>query len=146
MATDGFPILRALTPEAEESLRGAAEAAVTGSPFRVGRESRGEPEQGVELFGGRDRRAPSANTNNDLYLHDPGRLKHISREHFIIERRPDGSYLLEDRGSACGTIVGNVAIGGRRRTGQCPLEDGNVIVVGNDESPFVYQFLLNARE
>ena len=89
-----------------------------------------------------ERRGFGAAPNNDLYLFDRGSLKYISREHFQIERREAGRFVLRERGSACGTLVGNEQIGGEREVEEIALEDGNTIVVGGSESPYVFQFIV----
>ncbi len=108
-------------------------------PFRVGRESR------VKKIHGRLERVerPKMNDqepNNDLYLIDRGTLLNISREHFQIEKKEDG-YFLVDRGSACGTKIGDQAIGGRDVGGDHPLHDGDIIAVGAKGTPYLYQFI-----
>ncbi len=135
------PVLMALTPEAEGALGGPL-LILPWFPFRLGRDSRGEG--GGGLFNS-DRRATADRPNNDFFIRDPGRLKNVSREHFQIEQIADGSFLVLDRGSACGTLVGNTSIGGHRKREHCKLEDGNVIVVGASESPFVFKFLLEVE-
>jgi len=47
---------------------------------------------------------------------------------------------LLDRGSHCGTIVGDRKIGVGQPTNDAVLEDGDTIVVGGPNSPFVFQF------
>jgi len=131
------PVLRALTPEAERALGGRPQVTLTRFPFRVGRESRGG--NGVD-WDRTERRIAHVVASNELYLLDRNRVKHISREHFQIELGEDGGYAVVDRGSACGTIVGERNIGGRRERGRCRLADGNVIVVGMAQSPYVFQF------
>jgi len=129
--------LEALTPEAEQSL-GGARLALRQLPFRVGRECR--------LVAGRDglqvaeRRKQSAMPSNDLYLIDPGPRLQVSRAHFQIEADGNGGYRLLDRGSACGTIVGNQQLGGDDRGGEAALADGDLILVGTSESPFAFRF------
>ena len=133
------PVLQPLTPEARESIQGD-EIKLDKFPFRVGRECR------VRMVDGSphviERRKLHGPPNNDLYLLDRGRRLNVSREHFQIEKKEDGTYELVDRGSACGTIVGNQAIGGSDKGGRCPLKDGDVIVVGTSESQIVFRFLL----
>lgn len=133
-----LPILVALTPEAEAAL-GAPKQVLNRFPFRIGRDSRADHSGG--LFS-RERRNAAMEPNNDLYVKDTGRLKNVSREHLQIEQRDDGGYRVLDRGSACGTIVGNTRIGGHRQRQAQPLEDGNVIILGTSESPFVLKFVL----
>ena len=132
-------ILRALTPEAEESVGGACEIPIRTYPFRVGRETRDAT--GFLGLGSPERRVMLRGINNHLNLHDDGALMFISRKHFQIERDPQGGFLVKDRGSVCGTVVDKNLVGGDRRGGSCPLHDGHVIIVGGLDSPYVFQFL-----
>jgi hypothetical protein len=135
---DFTPMLVALTPEAREAMR-TDQVKITHFPFRVGRESR------LGLVGGAlrvmERRKLDAPPNNDLYLVDNGNPLNVSREHFQIERTADGGYELVDRGSACGTMVGNEVLGGHDKGGRCALHHGNVIVVGTTRSPYAFKFI-----
>ena len=78
---------------------------------------------------------------NDVYLLEPPwvDLVQISREHFLIDW-VDGEFVLVDRGSVCGTIVGGQQIGGSRQGGRAPLRSGDLIVVGTDASEYVFRF------
>lgn len=129
--------LQALTPEATASL-GAGRIRLERLPFRVGRESRlVAGEDGLRVA---ERRKSGGAPNNELYLVDAGPRLQVSRNHFLIEADSDGGYRLIDRSSACGTLVGSQQIGGRDEGGSCPLRPGDVIVVGNSASPFVFRF------
>lgn len=133
------PVLLPLTPEARENIQGD-EIKLDRFPFRIGRESRlGMVHGSLQVM---ERRKLSAPPNNNLYLCDRGQTLNVSREHLQIEKKDDGAYHLVDRGSACGTIVGNQVIGGHDSGGHWPLESGDVIVVGTSQSPFVFKFLL----
>ncbi len=129
--------LSALTPSARLALLGEQHV-IERFPFRVGRESRhAAPEhwKAAERRGG-----TSAPPLNDLYVLDSGdEVVHISREHFLIEQQ-GSEYLLVDRASACGTIVEGRTVGGDRAGGSCPLQDHDVIIVGTEDSPFVFKF------
>ncbi len=107
-------------------------------PFRLGRECR------IRMADGRavttERRRGAGRPNNDLYMLNPGKRLFVSREHFQIIRTPDGRYLLQDRGSRCGTCVEDRLIGGGDRSGECELKDGDTIRVGGMNSPFVFKF------
>ena len=129
--------LEALTPEAEQSL-GGERLVLRQLPFRVGRECRlvAGPD-GLQVA---ERRKQSASPSNDLYLIDPGPRLQVSRAHFQIEADGNGGYRLLDRGSACGTIVGNQRLGGSDRGGDASLADGDLILVGTSESPFAFRF------
>ena len=130
--------LRALTPEAESALGGAEVAIIDRYPFRIGRESRYPGP--TERYAGEERRSSRAGRNNELYLFDRARPLFISREHLEIRRSSGGGHEVSERGSACGTLVGNRYIGGDRSLGASPVEDGNTIVIGGPESPYVFRF------
>ncbi len=63
----------------------------------------------------------------------------ISREHFAIEYADD-QFLLIDPGSVCGTIVAGKQVGGNLTGGQTELRSGDELIVGTDESPYVFRF------
>ena len=108
-------------------------------PFNLGRESRlGRFDKLKVEF---DRRLGHAPPLNDLYLIDSGESggHHVSREHFRIDWI-QGRVVLIDRSSRCGTIVGDRKIGVGQPTNDVVLEDGDTIVVGGPNSPFVFQF------
>jgi pSer/pThr/pTyr-binding forkhead associated (FHA) protein len=137
-------VLRAMTPIAMQSVPQSmlieGLVAIRKFPFRVGRESR------VKIVDGRVERIERvrANTsapNNDLYLIDDGHLLNISREHFQIERNGEKFYLY-DRGSACGTIIGERAVGGEDRGETVELKDGDKIIIGTSKSPYIFQFIV----
>lgn len=131
------PILQPMTPEAQQCIQ-SAEIEICTFPFRVGRESRGHTAKESGVFARiRKRHVPP---NNDLYLTDNNETLNVSREHFQIEKKEDGSFELIDRASACGTIVNGQMVGGNREGGRCSLKYGDEIVVGLFSSPFVFQF------
>lgn len=136
-------VLHALTPEAAYAVPYAqltqALVSILQFPYRVGRESR------TKLINdriGRIERPKSdhADPNNDLYLVDSGTRMNISREHFSIVEDA-GRYRLIDRGSACGTQVGDTRIGGEDSGGSHPLQDGDVIGIGTANTPYWYRFI-----
>ncbi|HSS63873.1 MAG TPA: FHA domain-containing protein [Gammaproteobacteria bacterium] len=131
------PVLVALTGEARLALSGAAELRLTRFPFRVGRESRSPVEAGVVVHDERRRQAVAP--NNNLYIWDPGPLLNVSREHFQIERGDVGKFSVRDRGSTCGTLVGNIRLGAGGAE-SCLLSADSTIVVGTPQSPFVFRF------
>lgn len=108
-------------------------------PFRVGRESRGETVDG-RFFGRLRPRTADPKPNNDLYLMDPGPGLQVSREHFQIEER-DGGFVLVDRGSTLGTMVGDVRLGRGSGVTSAPIADGDIIRIGDSRSPYVYRFI-----
>ncbi|OFZ97490.1 MAG: hypothetical protein A3H35_18420 [Betaproteobacteria bacterium RIFCSPLOWO2_02_FULL_62_17] len=137
----------ALKPLTEEAARAVPVGTIADGlitirrfPFRVGRESRFTNVNGeIRRI---ERRRPGIQVpNNDLYLLDLIRPLHISREHFQIDRTVDG-YVLVDRGSACGTIVGDAEIGGKDSGGSIPLKDGDTVIVGTSNSPYIYTFVV----
>ncbi|MDR3090253.1 MAG: FHA domain-containing protein [Desulfobulbaceae bacterium] len=137
-------VLEPLTPEARVALpqivRNIGYVVIHKFPFRVGRESRVRAtERGLERVE-RHRLVDDAVPNNDLYLVDSGQYLNISREHMLIEIR-DGAYVLVDRGSACGSRVGDVAIGGGDQLGAAHLHDGDIIQLGVKSSPYQYRFI-----
>ncbi len=67
-------------------------------------------------------------------------MLNISREHFQIESTAEG-YLLVDRGSACGTTVGGIHVGGNDSGGSAVLKDGDVIGIGTETTPYLYTFV-----
>lgn len=88
-----------------------------------------------------ERRELQAAPNNELYIHDLNDILNVSREHLQIEQLDDGSYMVEDRDSTCGTIVDDTPIGSVEESTRCPLKEGSLIRVGTPESPFVYRFV-----
>lgn len=137
-------VLKALTPLAEQCVPRTVlvegMVAVRTFPFRVGRESR------VKIIDGRVERiervkSTSLTPNNDLYLVDDGHLLNISREHFQIEHN-GSKFFLYDRGSACGTFVGGTGVGGEDREETVELKDGDEIIIGTKQSPYVFQFIV----
>jgi pSer/pThr/pTyr-binding forkhead associated (FHA) protein len=137
-------VLKSMTREAElavpQGLVVAGMVGIRGFPFRVGRESRGKIVDGVFHRVERPRRAGST-TTNDLYLVDAFEMLQISREHLSIERTAIG-YQVVDRRSVCGTSVGGVRIGGNETGGTAVLRDGDEILVGTNETPYRYAFIV----
>jgi pSer/pThr/pTyr-binding forkhead associated (FHA) protein len=136
--------LKALTPEAEravpDGMMVAGLISISHFPFRIGRESRGAIVDGDFVRTERPRfgdRKPK----NDLYLIDAVEPLEISREHLQIESTAQG-YVLVDRGSACGTSVGELRIGGGDAGGSAPLKDGDTIAIGTEATPYRYTFIL----
>jgi hypothetical protein len=142
-------VLKGMTPEA---LAAAPPARVESGlirieafPFRVGREARVAMVDGELMVLDRRPRTGHEKPSNDLYLHDSGKSLNISREHFQIDSTPNG-YVLTDRGSACGTSVNGVPVGGNDTGGSAALKDGDTIGVGNESSPYVFIFFANLLE
>ena len=74
-------------------------------------------------------------------MRDHGYLKQVSREHFLIKRIDESRYLLHDRGSRCGTRVNDMIYGLLGQSNDCALRNGDIIVVGSSESPYVFKFV-----
>ena len=130
------PSLVALTPEARAAL-GGAEVEIGLFPFRVGRDSRSGPRATPRSAA--ERRMPGTPPTNELYLAEPSEVVNVSREHFQIQY--DGtSYVLVDRQSTCGTLVEGAVIGGAKAGGEVQLSDGDVIIVGTSQSPYIFKF------
>ena len=100
-------------------------------PFRVGRIPVAGEAQPIEV--------------NDLQLSDTKPF-HVSRNHFAIERGPDGVQV-RDRGSYVGTIVNRIQIGGHRHVATVPLAVGeNEVVAGGPRSPFRFRVVVALQE
>ena len=129
-----------LIPLTDEARMASAESPISIScyPFRVGRESRTQVKPDIRKIN--EMRKSSSTPNNDIYLLDTSKRLHISREHFQIETRPDGGYDLVDRKSACGTLVGNKAVGGDDKGGRSKLIPGDTITIGTKYSPYIFRF------
>ncbi len=137
-------MLKALTPEA---ISATPSTYIDGDlitimnfPFKVGRESRVAKIKGRLEPVDRPKKDVGSKPNNDLYLMDSGHLLNISREHFQIEQRK-GEYYLTDRGSACGTKLRDITLGGEDTGGTVKLQDGDVIGVGAKGTPYLFQFV-----
>jgi hypothetical protein len=137
-------VLKAMSAEAEEAIpqnqRIDDLVVIRKFPFRIGRESR------VRTVNGRLERTErpkmgDREPNNDLYLIDSGKLLNISREHLQIEKEAKG-YMLLDRGSACGTKIDGIAVGGEDNGGKAELKDGDVFAIGTAATPFLYKFIV----
>ena len=139
---DGKPItvrLIALTDEARRVLRGEY-ITLDRFPFKIGREGRTTI---TRMANSIERRLGSVPQLDDLYIEESplGQFYHVSREHLVIDRDAQrGTFVMTDRGSVCGTIVGAVTIGGDRAGGRVELCNDDVVVVGTLASPFVFKF------
>ena len=113
-----------LTPAAAVAARALRLAHL---PFRVGRLPVAGEAQPME--------------GNDLQLSDTKPFN-VSRNHFAIERGPDGVQV-RDCGSYVGTIVNGVQIGGHRHIATGPLAVGeNEVVAGGPRSPFRFRVVV----
>ncbi|HEY3175830.1 MAG TPA: FHA domain-containing protein [Candidatus Polarisedimenticolia bacterium] len=131
--------LVALTPESAAAFQ-AHEINIPHLPFRVGRESRRFKWTELGLVGERRTEAPP---NNDLYLVEESEPMNVSREHFLIDRRAGGFFLL-DRGSTCGTIVEGEVLGGGARPDEVLLKDHDVIIAGTSFSRYIFKFRIES--
>lgn len=136
-------VLKAMTPEARSTMdKNCLDNELIGIwhfPFRIGRESRVENING-KIIPSERQKISNGKPNNDIYLVDHGRFLQISRQHLQIEKTETG-YTVIDRGSACGTIVNTAKIGGEDRGGTCDLQDGDIIKIGTENSPYLFQFI-----
>ncbi len=127
-----------VTKDAQRALGGGREVPVKVFPFKVGRENRSPSSVNTSVI---ELRLGTASDLNDLYLIEPpwSDLLQISREHFAIEYMGN-QFFLVDRGSTCGTIVAGRCIGSNLAGGRTQLQSGDEIVIGTDESPYVFRF------
>ncbi len=136
-------ILKAITPEAKNTMTknciGDEIIGIWKFPFRIGRESRIENRDGRFIVSERDKSA-GGKPFNDIYLVDSGQFLQISRQHLQIEKTEIG-YFVSDRGSACGTIINTKKIGGEDRGGTSMLKDGDIIKIGAEDSPYLFEFV-----
>jgi len=124
-------VLVGLTPAAAAVFFPARDLRLTHLPFRVGRRPVAGEAQPIEM--------------NDLQLSDTMPFN-VSRDHFAIERVPDGVQV-RDRGSHVGTIVNGVRIGGHHHVATAPLAVGeNEVVVGSPMSPFRFRVVVALRQ
>ena len=135
-----------VTGEAQRALGGASEVQVARFPFNIGREDRSPQTNEPLPADAPQRRHGVARAQNDLYLREESSgCRHISREHFAIER-VDSRFFLVDRGSACGTIVAGRRIGGHRKGGRTELRDGDEVIVGTSRSRYIFRFRVVTTE
>jgi len=141
-------VLKALTPEAKHSIIKRTFhqdiIPIYNYPFRIGREARVKYIDGEVILQERHKLS-GQEPNNDVYLLDNGEYLQISREHCSIVKTEDG-FILQDRGSACGSIVNDSTIGGDDHDGTTPLQDGDIITLGSKESPYKYKFIVLENE
>jgi len=107
-------------------------------PFRIGRESRLDVHPWK--MSGDERRSGLALPNNDLYLDQLGKGHFISREHLQIEQGEGNAFLVVDRGSICGTTVGDTFVGGMGKGGMCRMQDGDTLIIGPAHSHIRFRF------
>lgn len=143
--------LEGMTDEARAALGGTTIRVAT-FPFNIGRESRAHNAVTRALVTV-ERRLSAATQVNDLYLLTPADepLVQISRRHCAIDRLGD-TFLLLDRNSMCGAgivrsrvnrlvrgpFVDRIGIG--TPMDRAVLYDDDLIVLGNEDSPYVFRF------
>jgi hypothetical protein len=124
-------VLVGLTPAAAALFFPARALRLAHLPFRVGRLPVAGEAQPIEV--------------NDLQLSDTTPFN-VSRDHFAIERVPDGVQV-RDRGSYVGTTVNGVQIGGHHHVAAVPLAVGeNEVVAGSPRSPFRFRVVVALRQ
>lgn len=136
--TDFHAKLVPLTPEARNAAS-RQELLVEELPFCMGRELRDHHNSSFRLFR-RERRRSGQTGPNHVYLAEKDRPHRVSRRHLLINRE-GGRFYVEDRRSACGTLVDGVTLGGQREGGRRWLIHGAVIILGGNHSPFAFKFL-----
>ena len=82
--------------------------------------------------------ADDAFSLNDLCLPNPLRHSAISRNHCALDQRTDGAFVIQDRGSAMGTLVNGERVGGAAKLFEATLSPTkpNTLVFGTTTSPF----------
>jgi hypothetical protein len=124
-------MLFGLTPAAAAVFFPARDLRLTHLPFRVGRLPVAGEAEPIEI--------------NDLQFSDTKPFN-VSRNHFTIERVPDGIQV-RDRGSCVGTIVNGVQIGGHHHVATVPLAVGeNEVVAGSPMSPLRVRVVVALRQ
>jgi FHA domain-containing protein len=148
VADCGTAMLVPMTPEARAAVGNKAYVRMSTFPFRIGREARNPLARAVTRV---ERRLGTTVQLNDLYLIDASTDgDQISRTHCVIDRI-EGEFRLKDRGSTRGSTVVESRADERpaaiatKHVGnygdfQTPLRDGDVIVMGNLDSPYVFRF------
>lgn len=144
-----------VTDEAAAAL-GETFIRIASFPFKIGRESRGLNPL-TRAMVAMERRITTAPQLNDLYLVETPRdsVVHISRQHCTIDRLGTG-FLLLDRNSMCGTGIVRSRlpldasqpfverIGAGTPTDRTLLYDGDLVIVGNEDSPYVFRLELES--
>lgn len=137
-------VLKALTEEAKHSITkrvfGQDIIPIFNYPFRIGREARIGLVDGEIVLQERHKLG-GHEPNNDTYLLDNGEYLQISREHCSIIFE-NNKYSLQDRGSACGSMVEDIKIGGDDHDGSSALKDGDIITLGTKDSKYKYKFVV----
>ncbi len=145
-----------MTDEATAALGGGDRVVVTTFPFRIGREARTTAL--ARAVASVERRLGTAPQANDLYLIERAsspEAYQISRRHCDIEHEA-GRFFLLDRASATGSTIlkpharggssGRVEAqaGGSGFQARSELHDGDFIVLGTRNSPYVFRFQIES--
>jgi len=137
-------ILKAVTSEAKHTILQRSFnqdiIPIYNYPFKIGREAR------VEYLDDKitiqERHGLGHKPNNDTYLLDNGEFLQISREHCSIISTDDSGYILQDRGSSCGSLINKIQIGGENHSDASVLKDGDIVTIGSEESKYKFKFIL----
>jgi len=139
-------VLKAVTNKAKHTIikrtNGLDILLILDFPFRIGREARVCYSENGPII--QERHNIDQKPNNDVYLLDNNNLLEISREHCSIVKQND-KYILVDRGSACGSMVNRYKIGNGSAP-NCPLEDGDIITLGSEDSEYKFKFICLQKE
>lgn len=132
-----------LTDEARAAVAGV-DVDMGNFPFHIGRERRWDAEASHP---GVDRRSPNSAPINDLFLLEPPGSEgfFVARAHLSVEASttPQGlTFALVDRGSELGTLVNGRLIGGKAQGDRTSLIDRSEIVIGGEESPYRFLFVV----
>jgi len=137
-------VLKALTGKAKHAILkkgfGKELIPIFDFPFKMGRETRVSYIDGEIIIQERHKLSGNA-PSNDIYLFDNGQFLQISREHCSITKCENG-YILQDRGSACGSMVNETKVGGNDNSADSLLHDGDIITLGSPESEYKFKFIL----
>ncbi len=137
-------VLKAVTSEAKHTILkrsfGQDIIPIYHYPFRIGREARVEYLDEKIII--QERHGLGHKPNNDTYLLDNGEFLQISREHCSIIINDASEYILQDRGSSCGSLINQIQVGGDDYPNTSVLKDGDIITIGSEESKYKFKFIL----
>ena len=135
-------VLKAVTDKAKRTIlkraNGLDVIPILDYPFKIGREARVTYVNDEPVLQERHKLGGDA-PNNDAYLLDNNQFLQISRIHCSIVQQKD-RYVLVDRGSECGCMVNQFKVGDGANM-NCPLEDGDIITIGSQESQYKFKFI-----
>ncbi len=143
MSVTPIVILKAKTSEARDSISknclGNETISIWKFPFRIGRESHIEEVNG-ELVIYERHKPGDRESNHNVYFVDNRHFLQISRKYPQIENGKLG-YFVSNRKSACGTIINTKKIASEDTGGTYRLKDGDIIKIGSEESPYLFEFI-----